>query len=190
MVSLIQEVAKQVLVDLLKGRLPGADFGNAFKGMKDRLLPSLNDDQKQKIYPEGSKYNGDLSDMDISLLCIILRKLNTICEHKNGWGKVPEEDDRNISANIDRIRIAKNMIVSHPSICSMESAEFNKSWEAIRQCCVDLGGDEYKEKVDMLLTSSLDCDRAQKIAESLENERENDYENERYTRKLEGNCLF
>ncbi|CAG2256947.1 unnamed protein product [Mytilus edulis] len=79
------------------------------------------------------------------------------------------------------------MIVSHPSICSMESAEFNKSWEAIRQCCVDLGGDKYKEKVDMLLTSSLDCDRAQKVAESLINEKENDYKNERYARKFEEN---
>ncbi|VDI36127.1 Hypothetical predicted protein [Mytilus galloprovincialis] len=153
--------------------------------MKKRLLPLLNSYQIQKLYPEDSKYTGDLSDMDISLLYIILRNIGTICPHQNGWGKEPEDDDRSISANIDRIRIAKNAIVSHSSNYSIEYIEFRNIWTAMRQCCVDLGGERYKERIDVLLTSLLNCDLEQQMCEIFESLKEQDLQNERHSRRLE-----
>lgn len=186
-VNLIQEVAKNVLVEVLKERLPGANYGDALHGMKNRLSPFLNGYQEQLLYPDGSKYAGDLSEMDISLLYIILRNHGTICPHQKGWGKDPEEHDNSISANIDRIRIAKNIIVSHSSNCLLGHAEFNKRWTVIRQCCVELGGEQYEEIIDNLLTSTFNSDLEQQFTEKLENLKEMDMCNEKYCRHREGN---
>lgn len=186
-VNLIQEVAKTVLVEVLKKRLPGANFGNALNGMKKRLLPFLNGYQEQLLYPDGSKYAGDLSEMDISLLYIILRNLGTIGPHQKGWGKDPEEHDNSISANIDRIRIAKNIIVSHSSKCLLGHEEFNKRWTVIRKCCVELGGGQYEEIIDNLLTSTFNSDLEQQFSEKLEKLKEMDMCNEKHIRQREGN---
>lgn len=164
-VCLIQDIAKNVLVGVLKRRLPGANFGNTLNGMKQRLLPFLNSNQEQLVYPDGLKYAGDLTDMDVSLLYIILRNLGTICPHQNGWDKEPEEYDHSISANIDRIRMAKNMIVSHSSNCLLGYAEFNNQWETIRRCCVELGGEQCEEIIDTLLTSTFNSDLEQQFSE-------------------------
>lgn len=190
LVRLILVVAKNVLVDVLIVRFHGADYGNALKGMESRLSPFLNVAQRQKIFPEASKYTGNLSDMDISLLYIILRNLNTIAAHQNGWGNDPEENDRTPSANIDRIRIAKNTIVSHSSSFSIGYTYFNNNWKAMRQCCVELGGEKYGVTIDILLTSSIDCESEQQIAELVRNLKENDLQFERSLNKIEGNLSF
>lgn len=101
--------------------------------MRSRINLELNDHERQLLYPDRAHYKGDLSDLDISLLYIILRNLNTICPHTNGWGKTPNEDDRSLSANIDRIRIFKNMYISHCSNYSLNDEDFLKLWKEIRQ---------------------------------------------------------
>lgn len=190
LIFLIQDISKDVLVEILKGRLPGADYGNALKGMKQRLFPLLNGHQIQLLYPEDSKYKGDFSDIDISLLYLILRNLGTIPPHKNGWGKDPEECDQSMSANIDRIRIAKNFIVSHLGKCSIGYTEFHNRWKAIRQCCVVLGGQKFEERIDTLLTSASNCDLEQQISEDLNSLTENDVQIERHSSKIEGNYAY
>lgn len=187
---LIKDVAKDVLVEVLKGRLPKADFGFALNGMKSRLFPLLNDSQVQLLYPDDSKYTGDLSDIDVSLLYIILRNLGTICPHQNGWGKDPNIDDRSISANIDRIRIAKNVIVSHSSTCSVETEDFNKIWGDMRQTCVDLGGQMYEGKIDTLLTTAFNFDLEQQLHEEILKLKENDMQNMKNTRRFEGTVKY
>lgn len=186
-VCLIQDIAKNVLVEVLKNRLNGANFVNTLNGMKNRLIPLLNRYQEEFLYPNGRKYAGDLSDIDVSLLYIILRNHGTICPHVNGWGNDPEEHDNSIAANIDRIRIAKNVIVSHSSNCLLTYEEFKKRWAVIRQCCVELVGEEYEERIDNLSTSTFNSDLEQQFSEKLENFKETDMQSERYNRKLEGN---
>ncbi|CAC5395672.1 unnamed protein product [Mytilus coruscus] len=153
LVQLITSFGQKVLVDFLKDRLPDAEFGYAFSGMKDRIFPLLDNHERQLLYPDKTHYKGDLSDLDISHLYTILRNLNTICPHKNGWGNIPNEDDRGMSANIDRIRIFKNVYVSHFSYYSLNEEDFLKTWKEIRQCILQLGGNAYTKKIDSLLTS-------------------------------------
>lgn len=188
---MIKDVAKDVLVEVLKERLPGADYGYALNGMKSRLEPLLNYSQVHLLYPDGdSKYTGDFSDIDVSLLYIILRNLGTICPHQNGWGKDPNADDRSISANIDRIRIEKNVIVSHSSNCSVGTEEFNKIWGGMRQTCVDLGGQMFEEKIDTLLTLAFNFDLEQQLHEEIIKLKENDIQNIKNTRRLEGKVKY
>lgn len=99
--------------------------------------------------------------MDITLLYIILRNLSTIGPHTNEWGNIPNEDDRCLSANIDRIRIAKNMFVSHRSKHLLKAEDFWKVWKDIRQCIIEIATPltsctEYSDRIDYLLASEID----------------------------------
>lgn len=178
-VQLITGIATHALVDVLKRRLPSANFGYFFNGMKNRLALLLDEREYQLLYPDNSKYNGDLSDLDISLLYIILRNLNTITPHENFWGNRPNDDDRCLSANIERIRIFKNNFVSHCSKYSLNEENFLKTWKEISQCIIELGGEEYNQEVDVLFTSAINplmelefvCNAREKFEESKRDER-------------------
>ncbi|CAG2188644.1 unnamed protein product [Mytilus edulis] len=164
LVRLILVIAKDVFVEVLIGRFPGADYGNALIGMKGRLSPFLNVAQRQKIFSRSLK----------------------IHRFSSKWlGNDPEENDRTPSANIDRIRIAKNTIVSHSSSFSIGYTCFNNKWKAMRQCCVELGGEKFGVTIDSLLTSSFNCDSEQQISELVRNLKENDLQFERSLYKIE-----
>lgn len=179
-------IGKDVLVDVLECRLHGAHYGSAFNGMKNRLLPILNNCERQLLYPDTSFYKGDLKDLDISLIYKILRNLHTIVPHVKGWGKTPKDDDFSLSANIDRIRIFKNMFVSHCSKCSLTEEEFIKTWNEIRQCIIHLGGDSYICKVDSLLTSEISPVMESELVNSLNIIKETERLNTMQYFKMEG----
>lgn len=186
LIQLITDIGRDVLVEILKNRIPGGDFGPAFKGMKTRILLQLDNNQRQLLFPDDAIYSGDLTDLDISLLYIILRNFNTICPHLNGWGNKPADNDRSQSANIDRIRIMKNKYVSHSSTYSLQEREFLITWKDIRQCIVELGGSEYTQRIDYLLTSEINPVIEHKLSIALEKLRESDRERARMSIDLEG----
>lgn len=191
--QLITCIAKDVLVDVLKRRLPALDFGEAFNGMKTKIDPLLSNNERQLLYPDNSKYSGDLTDLDISLLYIILRNVNTICPHKNGWGNNPDDDDESLSANIDRIRTFKNKYVSHFAQCSLNEKEFPKKWEEISQCIVQIGGTIYNQRIDFLLTSEINPVIERELCAAIEALKKSEIEKERMNIRLEGTktkCIF
>ncbi|CAG2202969.1 unnamed protein product [Mytilus edulis] len=177
-VQLITSIAKDVLVGVLKGRLLGANFGYALTGMKKRLLPQLNTHGRQVLYPEGSSYSGDFSDLDISLIYIILRNINTIAPHSNDWGNVPNDCDRSLSANIDRIRIFKNKYVSHCSNMTLNDQDLKQTVKEIRQCILELGGDDYMCDIDSMLTSEINPVIEQELCITLRRLKDADRETE------------
>ncbi|CAG2236836.1 unnamed protein product [Mytilus edulis] len=183
-VQLITNIAKDVLVDVLKARLSSANFGYALNGMKNRILPQLNNYGRHLLYPDVSSYSGDLSDLDISLLYIILRNFNTISPHSNGWGNMPKDDDRTLSANIDRIRFYKNKYVSHCSNQSLDEHDFLKIWKEIRQCIIELGAAEYKSKIDFLFTSEINPVMEQELLNTLRRLKETEEQYESYYFKI------
>ncbi|CAG2233584.1 unnamed protein product [Mytilus edulis] len=177
-VQLITNIAKDVLVDVLKCRLPCANFGYAFNGMKNRILPQLNNHGRQLLYPDGSSYSGDLSDLDISLIYTILRNMNTITPQLNGWGNMPKDTDRSLSANIDRIRIFKNNYVSHCSNLSLDEQDFLQTWKEISKCIIELGGDDYIRKIDSILTTEINYVMEKQLCNTIRRLKEADRQNE------------
>ncbi|XP_071140066.1 uncharacterized protein [Mytilus edulis] len=177
-VQLITNIAKDVLVDVLKGRLPCANFGYAFNGMKNRILPQLNNHGRQLLYPDGSSYSGDLSDLDISLIYTILRNIHTIAPQLNGWGNMPKDTDRSLSANIDRIRIFKNNYVSHCSNLSLDEQDFLQTWKEISKCIIELGGDDYSRKIDSILTTEINYVMEKELCNTIRRLKEADRQNE------------
>nr|XP_022302584.1 uncharacterized protein LOC111110393 isoform X2 [Crassostrea virginica]XP_022302585.1 uncharacterized protein LOC111110393 isoform X2 [Crassostrea virginica] len=99
--------------------------------------------------------------MDISLLYILLRNVCTIQiqAHNRGWGNTPDSADRSVSANIERLRLARNQC-GH-SLGGMCYTEFNQIWSEIKAAVVDLdkalgNGKKYQEIVDLIQNDTMD----------------------------------
>ncbi|XP_062571094.1 uncharacterized protein LOC134233118 [Saccostrea cucullata] len=136
------------------------------------------------ILPRGSFYTGNYGNMDISLLYTLLRNICGIPPHNNGWGNDPDSKDRSLSANIERIRKARNQCV-HSSSPVLSNADFNTIWSTVRSAVVDLdsflnNGNQFKREVDFLRHETMDPVRDCHYIEQLRTQAEEDAE----TRKM------
>ena len=149
------------LRDLLRFYIPPANFNSVIQTAKSQL-PRLTEPQRKLILPNSRVYTGNYDDMDISILYILLRNLCGIQAHNKGWGNAPDSADRSVSANIERLRMARNRC-GH-STGGMSNAEFNQMWSEIRAAVVDLDkalsiGNKYQEVVDFIRNDTMDPTR-------------------------------
>ena len=157
------------LRDLLRFYIPPANFNTVIQTVKSQL-PRLTEPQRKLILPNSGVCSGNYDDMDISLLYILLRNFHGIQPHIKGWGNTPESKDRSVSANIDRLRLARNRC-GH-STGGMPNAEFNQVWSEIRAAVVDLDktlgiGNKYQEAVDFIRNDTMDPTRDRHFIDQL-----------------------
>nr|XP_022306290.1 uncharacterized protein LOC111112787 isoform X2 [Crassostrea virginica] len=157
------------LRDLLHFYIHPASFPAVIQ--RERLrLPRLTAPQRNLILPNIGKYSGKYKDMDISLLYILLRNFCGIKTHRKGWGNTPDATDRSVSANIDRIRLARNRC-GH-STCGMSKTYFKQIWSEIREAVVDLdkalgNKNKYREAVDFVRNDTMDPEMDKQYNEQL-----------------------
>ncbi|XP_062582735.1 uncharacterized protein LOC134244485 isoform X1 [Saccostrea cucullata] len=182
------------LRDVLRHYVPASTFPHVIK-RKRSDLPRLTAQQMNLILPRGSSYPGNYDDMDISLLYILLRNICGIPPHSNRWGYDPDPTDRSLSANIERIRIARNQCV-HSSSPVLSNADFNRIWSTVRSAVVDLdsflsNGNQFEREVDFLRHETMDPVRDCHYIEELRKQAEEDAETKKMIqglkRKLEEN---
>ncbi|XP_062583960.1 uncharacterized protein LOC134245716 [Saccostrea cucullata] len=147
------------LRDVLRKKVPPPTFAAEIIKPKHNL-PRLTPQQRDLILPRNGSYSGNYDDFDISLLYILLRNICKITPHKNSWGKVPDVTDVCLSANIERIRMARNSTV-HSARPSLTNFEFNDIWTSVRVAVVEIdtflsNGNFYEKKVDILRHTTMD----------------------------------
>ncbi|XP_062576593.1 uncharacterized protein LOC134238481 [Saccostrea cucullata] len=167
------------LRDVLLHHVPPPTFQHVIINKKSNL-PRLTAQQMNLILPRGSSYTGNCGDMDISLLYILLRNICGIPPHSKGWGFDPDPTDRSLSANIERIRIARNQSV-HSSSPVLSNAEFNTIWSTVRSAVVDLdsflnNGNKFERDVDFLRHETMDPVHDRHYIEELRKQAEKDAE--------------
>ncbi|XP_078311003.1 uncharacterized protein LOC111115920 [Crassostrea virginica] len=166
---LLMDPCTDQLRDLLRFYIPPANFNTVIQTVKSRL-PRLTEPQQKLILPDSGVYSGNYDDMDISLLYILLRNVCRIKAHNQGWGNSPDSADRSVSANIERLRLARNRC-GH-STGGMSNAEFNHVWSEIRAAVVDLDktlgiGNKYQEAVDFIRNDTMDPMRDKHFRDQL-----------------------
>ena len=122
------------LRDLLRFYIPPASFPSVIQS-EGKRLHRLTEPQRKLILPNSGVYSGNYDDMDISLLYILLRNVCGIKAHNRGWGNIPDCADRSVSANIERLRLARNQC-GH-SLGGMCYTEFNQIWSEIKAAVVN-----------------------------------------------------
>ena len=155
---LLMDPCTDQLRDLLRFYIHQANFNAVIRTVKSQL-PRLTEPQRKLILPDSGSYLGNYDDMDISLLYILLRNACHIQAHNKGWGNTPDSADRSVSANIERLRLARNRC-GH-STGGMSNVEFNQIWFEIRAVVVDLDktlgiGNKYQEAVDFIRNDTMD----------------------------------
>ncbi|XP_078339606.1 uncharacterized protein LOC144627217 [Crassostrea virginica] len=159
------------LRDLLRFYISPASFPSVIQRERNRL-PRLTEPQRKLILPNSGVYSGNYDDMDISLLYILLRNVCRIQiqAHNRGWGNTPDSADKSVSANIERLRLARNQC-GH-SLGGMCYTEFNQIWSEIKAAVVDLdkalgNGNKYQEIVDFIRNDTMDPVRDQHSRDQL-----------------------
>jgi hypothetical protein len=148
------------------------------KVMKKQNPPRLTPDQRDLILPKNSSYSGNYSDMDISLLYILLRNVSGIPPHTKGWGNDPDPSDRSLSANIERIRLVRNRCV-HCPIPYLSNSDFVTIWSDIKLTMVDIdnflrNANHYQTTVDLLEHETMDPDNEDRYEQELRKQVEED----------------
>ncbi|XP_062574496.1 uncharacterized protein LOC134236343 [Saccostrea cucullata] len=165
------------LRDVLRHYIPPAIFPRVVV-QKRSNLPRLTAPQTSLILPRGKSYTGNYDDMDISLLYTLLRNICSIPPHRKGCGNDPDPTDRSLSANIERIRIARNQCV-HSSSPVLSNADFNIVWSTVRSAVMDLDSflnncNQYEKAVDFLKHETMDPIRDLHFIEELRKQAEED----------------
>nr|XP_022291428.1 uncharacterized protein LOC111102828 isoform X2 [Crassostrea virginica]XP_022291429.1 uncharacterized protein LOC111102828 isoform X2 [Crassostrea virginica] len=167
---LLMDPCTDQLRDLLRSYIPPANFNTVIQRVKSRL-PRLTEPQRRLILPSSGVYSGNYDDMDISFLYILLRNVCRIQAHNQGWGNSPDSADRSVSANIERLRLARNRC-GH-STGGMSNAEFIQIWSEIGAAVVDLDktlgiGNKYQEVVDFIRNDTMDPTRDRHFRDQLQ----------------------
>lgn len=157
------------LKDLLYFYVPPSKFPEVIK--KSRLPGFMSVNHRKLILPKSGAYKGDYGDMDITLLYTLLRNICGIKEHRAGWGEKPQASDRSVSANIERIRLARNQC-GHSTGGLLSNADFNQIWSSIRASVMDLdlelgNGNKYEKEVDFIRHDTMDPVRDQHYRDQL-----------------------
>lgn len=94
-------------------------------------------------------YSGDLNDLDMETLYILLQEFGDFKPHSNGWGKFPNDDDYCISANIDRIEFLRKTKLNQYASNNIEEVEFKRTYTILVHAIAGLGVNVQK-LLDML----------------------------------------
>lgn len=124
-----------VLRDILKKEIPPFGFHhtvNTFFANSDKHKKStISVTQKQLVL------KGKYSEFDITLLYYLLRNVCSIPQHINLWGNVPNQVDRSMPANIERMRILRNEY-GHTTDFFLSDSDFEQKWKDIFQIVKEL----------------------------------------------------
>lgn len=145
------------------------------------------------ICPRRTQYCGDYSEFDITFLYFILRNFSNITQHVNGWGKEPEQTDRCVSANIERIRLWRNKF-AHTSNFSLSDSDFNDQCNDMFNTIKELEGylgtsTVCQDAVSNIRNCSMDSATIHNIIEQLQLLRK-DFEDFSSKKKLQQNIFF
>ncbi|KAK3099533.1 hypothetical protein FSP39_005909 [Pinctada imbricata] len=150
------------LRDLLRHHVPPVLFPRVIQEKRTNL-PRLTAPQRKLILPSTGHYTGDYSDMDVSLLYLLLRNICSIQPHIKGWGHTPDDADISLSACIESIREIRNKI-GHSSSSGLSQVDFIDYWSNIKRSVKSIdkhlnNDSKYEKDVDCLLEASMDPER-------------------------------
>ena len=136
--NVLMTVCADALRDILLCQVP-AGYSNIYAaiiGHKQLLtgMKQLKHDQLALLYPD-QKMNstGTVDQFDISLLYTLIRNVSTVYQPVTGWGCVPLDLpwDDSIGANVERIRLIRNVVSGHSVDGKLDDVKFEYYWNRI-----------------------------------------------------------
>lgn len=142
------------------------------KREKFLALKLLSETQELILYPKSKDKQTDLKQMDLSLLCFLLRNICGIRAPKEGWGDYQHPSDFSIGACIVRIRVKRNVLFAHAYTGSIDTDSFEHNWGFLKDNILKIAEEikseeKYRDKVDELYTCTLNLSVTRKCFEII-----------------------
>jgi hypothetical protein len=154
-----------LLRDVLKKEIKPKDLSNKVEEwmkMNPCNRKKLSKSEHELIFPHPSKhYQGDYSDLEISLLYFILRNICHISLNSSCWGREPDPGDWSVLSNIERIRSLRNKYCHRPTTSLSDYDFLQECWQ-IHSVAVELENHlgirnhDYSEAINYLKTCRLE----------------------------------
>lgn len=159
-----------VLQDVLAKEILPSKLQEKFKPFIDRENILFRWPRKDKDMQTFSKIK-DNPYFNIPLLYASFRCFCSITPHKNKWGNVPDEEDKSLSANIERIYSLHNEYVQYPNH-HLKGSTFEQEWknayQTVKELEEHLGSDtKHQETLNNLKTFLMDTNEEKKIINKL-----------------------
>ena len=132
----LEKPCTNLLQEVLRQHVPEKDMHMLLNdpAKKRKMIPFLRKlKQEDTLYPQTGVFSGSYSDFDLSLLYVLIRNLTGIPGHNTGWGNQPDITDNSTAANIERIRILKNMY-AHGTKIYLTDNELKRERKNIISC--------------------------------------------------------
>lgn len=129
---------------------------------KNLLKRNLGTGPKEILYPQNGCFTSDYTSLDLSALYCLIRNVSGIPAHHKGWGRSPEQSDRSVSANIERLRKIRNVYTAHSACKTLKEDEFQTLWNKIEASIEELEkslpgkSTKYKDEVTKWKTCPFD----------------------------------
>ena len=136
--NVLMTVCADALRDILLCQVP-AGYSNIYAaiiGHKQLLtgMKKLKQDQLALLFPDQQMNStGTVDQFDISLLYTLIRNVSTVYQPVTGWGCVPLDHpwDDSIGANVERIRLIRNVVSGHSVDGKLDDVKFEYYWNRI-----------------------------------------------------------
>ena len=159
--------------DVIHPNLP-AVLGNATIKSKLQTLRRkrvLTHREWECLYNPPSGAYGKLTDIDITLLCKLLRAICNITP-STGWDNLPNSTDHSREADVVRIKFYRNTIYGHNHSMEITNADFEKLWIEISETLLRIAGrvssskrDEWKKSIENLSRDPLTPETNEYVSE-------------------------
>ena len=172
--QLIMTICSDLFRTILSQYIKPENLRKELDSNRTRLLNNVKAEQRNLLYPPASQSKYLVSsELDLSLLYILLRNICKIPKHQHGWGNTPKSGDKCLAACIERIRIQRNTISGHSPIGVIDDTLFQDIWSNLRSDIVAIeklisGSNMFERGVDDLFKCELNPTRAQKYKDALQ----------------------
>ncbi|CAG2185935.1 tag [Mytilus edulis] len=102
------------------------------------LEPRFNNYQKSILFPKEGTFSGDLNDLNMETMYIVLKRIGNFKPHSKGWGALPEDDDHSTSANLDRIELIRAKTIGRCVNTNIKESEFKTICQILINAMIEL----------------------------------------------------
>lgn len=180
---LIVGVCSEICRILFSKHIPPDDLITTLKTKRTKLRKELNPTEKELIYPP--ELDGEVNPLlaanklDILLMFKILKKLDLIKPHENGWNNPPKEGDTSIAACLEIIKEHRNEAFAHKTEDTVDPVKFERIWNKLKFAIVEMekkliGGTLFQNAVEHLSNwnvDQLEGNEHEKKSENISNKR-------------------
>ena len=154
------EALRNVFKGIHSGNLQAVLIHHKHTLARLKRMKVIRQNQWQILHPVAPN-QANLNDLDITLLCVLLRNICKLKPPSSGWDTMPNSADYSNEADIVRIKLFRNERFGHIPNTNVSATDFKSYWAEISSALVRLGLDQ--AEIDRLENEECGDEEVQRV---------------------------